>query len=92
MLGWKDFGQSPANYTVTYHNSLGDAASGTNPITSISIPIGTTSVTVGIRIQDNSNPSCFDVTSVTITVNPLPIVDDIPDPTECSQFTLPAIS
>jgi gliding motility-associated-like protein len=84
-------GQSPANYTVTYYNSLGEASSGTNPITSISIPNGTTTITVGIRIQDNSNPICFDVTSLTITVNPLPLVDDIPDPIECSQFTLPTI-
>jgi gliding motility-associated-like protein len=84
-------GQSPANYTVTYHNSLGEASSGTNSITSITIPNGTTTITVGIRIQYNSNPICFDVTSLTITVNPLPIVDDIPDPIECSQFTLPTI-
>jgi gliding motility-associated-like protein len=84
-------GQSPANYTVAYYNSVGDATSGTNPITSISIPNGTTTITVGIRIQDNSNPNCFDVTSVMITINPLPIVDDIPDPIECSQFTLPTI-
>jgi gliding motility-associated-like protein len=84
-------GQSPANYTVTYYNSPGEASSGTNPITSITIPNGNTMVTVGIRIQDNSNPICFDVTSLTITVNPLPVVDDIPDPIECSQFTLPVI-
>lgn len=84
-------GQSPANYTVTYYNSVGEASSGTNPITSITIPNGTTTVTIGIRIQDNSNPSCFDITSVIITINPLPVVDDIPDPVECSQFILPVI-
>ena len=84
-------GQSPANYTVTYYNSVGEASSGTNPVASVTIPNGTTTFTVGIRIQDNSNPICFDVTSLTITVNPLPIVDDIPDPIECSQFTLPVI-
>ncbi|MFY7987996.1 MAG: choice-of-anchor L domain-containing protein [Flavobacterium sp.] len=84
-------GLSNSNYTVTYYNSVSDATTGNNPIASISIPNGTTSVTVGIRIQDNSNPNCFDITSVSITVNPLPIVDDIPDPVECSQFTLPAI-
>lgn len=85
-------GQSPVNYTVTYYNSVGEASSGTNPITSITIPNGTTTVTIGIRIQDNSNPNCFDVTLVTITINPLPVVDDIPDPIECSQFTLPVIA
>ena len=85
-------GQSPANYTVTYYNSVGEASSGTSPITSITIPNGTTAVTIGIRIQDNSNPNCFDITLVTITINPLPVVDDIPDPIECSQFTLPVIA
>lgn len=84
-------GQSPANYTVTYHNSVGEATSGINPIPSVSIPNGTTTVTIGIRVQDNTNPNCFDSTSVVITVNPLPIVDDIPDPTECNQFMLPTI-
>jgi gliding motility-associated-like protein len=84
-------GQSATNYSITYYNSIAEATTGTNPITSVSIPIGTTSMIVGIRMQDVSNPNCFAVTSVTITVNPLPIVDDIPDPLECSQFTLPAI-
>ncbi|MQP52658.1 MULTISPECIES: choice-of-anchor L domain-containing protein [unclassified Flavobacterium] len=84
-------GQSAVNYTVTYYNSVAEATSGTSPITSVSIPSGTTTVTVGIRIQDNSNSNCFDVTSVDITVNPLPIVDAIPDPVECSQFQLPTI-
>jgi len=84
-------GQSASNYSITYYNSIAEATTGTNPITSVSIPIGTTTITVGIRMQDVSNPNCFAVTSVTITVNPLPIVDDIPDPLECSQFTLPAI-
>lgn len=85
-------GQSNLNYSVSYHNSISEATSGTNPITSISIPNGTNSIVVGIRIQDNSNPNCFDVTTLTIIVNPLPNVDDIPDPVECSQFTLPAIT
>ncbi|WP_395655236.1 choice-of-anchor L domain-containing protein [Flavobacterium sp.] len=84
-------GQSASNYSITYYNSIAEATSGANPITSVSIPNGTTTITVGIRMQDVSNPNCFAVTSVTITVNPLPIVDDIPDPLECSQFTLPAI-
>ncbi|MFN7045353.1 MAG: choice-of-anchor L domain-containing protein [Flavobacterium sp.] len=84
-------GQSAVNFTITYYNSVGEATSGSNPITSVSIPNGTSTITVGIRMQDNSNPSCFDVTTVTIIVNPLPLVDDITDPIECSQFILPVI-
>jgi gliding motility-associated-like protein len=84
-------GQSPTNYTISYYNTISEASIGVGPITFISIPNGTTSVTIGIRMQDNSNPNCFDVTSLTININPLPIVDDLPDPVECSEFTLPAI-
>jgi gliding motility-associated-like protein len=84
-------GQSSSNYTITYYNSVTEASSGLGAITSVSIPNGTTSVTIGIRMQDNSNPDCFDVTSVTLIFNPLPLVDDIADPVECSQFELPTI-
>ena len=85
-------GQSAANYTISYYNTVAEATTGIGAITSISILNGTTTVTIGIRMQDNSNPNCFDVTSVTLIVNPLPIVDDIPDPTECHDFTLPVIT
>ena len=68
-------GQSPANYTVTYYNSVGEASSGTNPITSITIPNGTTTVTIGIRIQDIFNLICFVVISFTIFVYLLSIFD-----------------
>lgn len=84
-------GASPVNYTITYYNSIAAATSGLGAITSVSIPTGTTSVTIGIRMQDNSNPSCFDVTSMVLIINPLPIVDTILDPVECSQFVLPVI-
>ena len=85
-------GLSASSYTVSYHLSSAEANSGSNPITNVTIPSGASTITVHIRIQDNSNSSCFDTTSVTITVNPLPIVDDIPDPTECSDFVVPILT
>lgn len=85
-------GENPLDYTITYYSSIGDATSGTSPITNITIPNGTTSITLGIRMQSNTNPSCFDVNSVVIIINPLPDVDSIPDVIECSNYTLPPIS
>lgn len=86
-------GQSAANYTISYYNSLAEATSGSNPITSISVPNGTSTVTVFIRMQDNTNAVCFDTAQVTITIHPRPLVSDInPDPVECSQFTVPALT
>lgn len=86
-------GQPAANYNITYYNSQLDAQQGSNPIGfTLNIPSGTTSATVWAQMQDVSNPSCFGVTSAVITVNPLPLVDDIADPVECSTYTLPPIT
>ncbi|MGX7667683.1 choice-of-anchor L domain-containing protein [Flavobacterium pedocola] len=86
-------GQNAADFIISYYNSQSEAQQGINSIgTSILIPAGTTTLTVWIRLEAIGNASCFDVTSATITVNPLPVVSDIPDPVECSSFTLPAIT
>ncbi|MES2862552.1 MAG: choice-of-anchor L domain-containing protein [Bacteroidota bacterium] len=84
-------GQS--GYTVLYYTFQADAVAGNGAvISSVNIPIGTTTVTVWIRMQDSTNPSCFDVTSVDIIVNPLPLVDEIADVVECSSYVLPALT
>lgn len=87
-------GLNVANYTVSYYNSLLEAQSGSNPISSAVFAPGTTpgTFTYYIRIQDNSNSTCFDTTTVAITLYPLPIVDDITDPVECSQFVVPVLT
>lgn len=80
-------------YTVLYYTFQADALAGNGAtITTVDIPNGTGSVTVWIRMQDSTNPACFDVTSVDIIVNPLPPVDDIADVVECSSFVLPVLT
>lgn len=84
-------GQS--GYSVLYYTFEADALAGNGAtITSITIPNGTSIVTVWIRMQDSTNPSCFDVTSVDIIVNPLPIVDEVADVVECSSYVLPPLT
>ena len=74
-------------YSILYFSNQANAIAGnTGIITSVTIPNGTTSVTVWIRMQNSSNPSCFDVTSVDIQVNPLPLVDDLADVIACSNY------
>lgn len=80
-------------YSVLYFTNQADAIAGnTGAITSVAIPNGTTTVTVWIRMQNTSNPLCFDVTSVDINVNPLPLVDDLADVVECSSYVLPVLT
>lgn len=86
-------GQPSADYTISYYATQSDAQQGINSIsTTLPIPSGTTSVTVWALMQDNANPACSDVTSATITVNPLPVVDSIANVIECSSYTLPPIT
>jgi len=80
-------------YSVLYFTSQADAIAGnTGAITSVAIPNGTSTVTVWIRMQNSSNPSCFDITSVDIEVNPLPLVDDLADVIACSNYVLPVLT
>ncbi len=84
-------GQS--GYNVLYYTSQADAIAGNGAtITQVDIPNGTTTVTVWIRMQDSSNSACFDVTSVDIIVNPLPLVDEVADVVECSSYVLPVLT
>ncbi len=80
-------------YSVLYFSNQADAIAGnTGAITSVTIPNGTSTITVWIRLQNNANPSCFDVTSVDINVNPIPLVDDLADVVACSNYVLPALT
>ncbi len=82
-----------AGYNVLYFSNQADAIAGnTGIISSVAIPNGTTTVTVWIRMQNSTNPLCFDVTSVDIYVNPLPAVDDLADVVECSSYVLPVLT
>lgn len=84
-------GQS--GYNVLYYTSQADAMAGNGAtITQVVIPNGTTTITVWIRMQDSTNPACFDVTSVNIIVNPLPLVDELADVVECSNYVLPPLT
>lgn len=84
-------GQS--GYNVLYYTFQSDALAGNGAVIStVTIPNGTSTVTVWIRMQDSTNPSCFDVTSVDIIVNPLPPVDTIADVVACTSYVLPALT
>ena len=81
------------SYSITYYTNQADAISGNNAIgNNATIPSGLNTYTLWFRIEDSSNNLCFDITSVDITINPLPIVDEIPDVQECSSYVLPVIT
>ncbi len=88
-------GQNPASYNISYFLSQSDAQ---NNISAIANPnafpmtLAQSPITIWGRVDDVSNPSCFDLVNFPVLVSPQPLVDDIADVIECSSYILPAIT
>ena len=88
-------GQLSANYTFSYFSSQTDAQNNTNPIvnfTAYSTTLAQSPQTVWVRMNSVTNIGCFDVTNLTITVFPKPLVDSLPNVIECHSYFLPVIT
>lgn len=88
-------GQPSANYTVSYYSSQIDAQNNVNPVLNTTVyttTLAQSPKTVWVRMNSVANPSCFDVTSFTITVFPKPLVDTIPSVIKCHSYFLPVIT
>ena len=88
-------GLNPTLFTVNYYNSEEDALNNINVVadpTSFSLPGTLTPIIVWARLIENNNTICFDVTNFTININPSPLVDDLPDVFNCTDFILPTLT
>jgi len=65
-------GQDPAVFDVTYHLTQADADNNTNPIASTYYNTNPLSYQVFVRIENTLNTNCFDTTSFTVNINPVP--------------------
>lgn len=85
-------GQSTSIYNLSYHLSQADADNDTNPI-DISSPLITANTTIYIRIENTSEPTCFNTTqSFNLIVKPRPAIDLIPNQFVCVEYILPALA
>lgn len=82
--------QSASIYNVSYHNSLADANSDSNPINTQN-PINSGNTTIFVRIENITDPNCFNVINFDLVVKAKPVLDIIPDQYVCLQFILPAL-
>lgn len=89
------FGSSGYNFYF-FHNYF-DAQTNSNAIldpenfTPVFSRFKTKKQTIWVRVEDKNMTNCFNISSFDIILNPLPIVDEIADVVECSQYTLPPI-
>jgi|GEM_PF-1456897 len=75
-------GQSPGDYTISYHTSQADADSDSNPLVS---PYSNTSnpQTIFARIENNNNVVCFDTSSFSLEVFDSPTANVANDMNVC---------
>ncbi len=67
--------QDPALFTVSYYNDPTDANSGINAIPNPTNFLNTVSPqTIYVRVEENSNPSCYGLNTFDLVVNPLPSI------------------
>jgi gliding motility-associated-like protein len=82
--------QSSAIYGVSYYTNATDATTGTNPIDT-TVPFSSGNTTIFVRIQNTTDPVCFNTTSFNLIVIPRPVLDVIPNQYVCVSYTLPVL-
>jgi hypothetical protein len=86
-------GLSPSLFTIQYFATEANAINNVNPISNIfAISIATSPQTVWVRVHNNNNINCYDVTSFEVIVNPLPEVDSLDDVLACENYVLPPLT
>ncbi len=83
-------GQSSGINGVRYFTSAANAANNVNPISNANNALVSTQ-TIYVRVQNNTDPNCFALTSFNIIISPLPPVDVLQDVLVCDQYILPAL-
>ncbi|MBL4905661.1 MAG: T9SS type B sorting domain-containing protein, partial [Flavobacteriaceae bacterium] len=82
-------GQNPANFTVSYHLSAGDANTGANPIVNPSTYENTTrdQQRIYVRVANNSAGCFTDHVFFDLIVHPLPVANFVEDLQICDDDT-----
>lgn len=70
-------GLNPAEFTVSYHTNAVDANDSASSLSLNYYNANPIQDTVFVRVENNLHPECFDVGSIDITVNPIPLGNDV---------------
>lgn len=85
-------GQSPSQFSVSYHSSLNGANNNTNLISNASSYSAPNGTRVYARVRNNAAASCIAVTSFQLLVTAEPAVDHLEDVASCGSYTLPELT
>ena len=78
--------QNPALFTVSYHLNQMDATLGQSPLPDM-YPNTAPTQQIFARVENVDNADCFATSMVTLTVNPLPVINDAVELLQCDNDT-----
>ena len=81
-------GQSNSIYSVSYYSSLNNANNGVSPIAGNLNNTILSNTTIYVRVQNITDPTCFTISSFTITILPVPAVDILEPVVVCDFYEL----
>ena len=84
-------GLPAALYTISYHSSLEDAQSDSNPLALTNHP-SIAGQTIYVRLENKTDPDCFDTTSFQVFTKELPQVDVLENVLACDEYVLPSLT
>ena len=84
--------QDATTHSISYHTSQAEANGGSSPIPTPANYTNTTNPeTIWVRVQNNDNPNCFELTSFDLTVTEQPeFINNPQDVVECIDFATTA--
>ncbi len=88
-------GLPSSGYNISFFNTQPNADNNAQPIlnfATFTLPLGSTTGTVIVRVTDINIASCFATVLLNLALNPLPLVDAVNDVIECSTYALPALT
>ena len=83
--------QSSSIYTVHYYLTQSDADAGGSNYINISSPLLSGNIPIYVRVETNTDSSCYNTVRFNLIVKPKPVLDVIPDVFVCVSYTLPAL-
>lgn len=79
-----------SNHTVSYHETLVDAENNFNALPSVYNNIVNNQI-IYVRVIENSSPTLYSTTTLTLEAVSYPLITPIPNETVCDTYILPAL-
>ncbi|MDO1502451.1 choice-of-anchor L domain-containing protein [Winogradskyella maritima] len=77
--------QDPAQFSVSYHANITDADMRMNPLPNGYINSTSGTEQIIARVENDFNTDCYETSTVTLVVNPLPVITDMVELLQCDD-------